>query len=135
MCRPGVYPYRDRVVRLSAENLADACGAPAPGPEHLTVAALLHGAPLAEGVRLDPQLLEGILRSAAAGIAARFGADPALLRAALENRCHALRANAAARHPLTGGGVRGLRRLRGLRGKVVGRLKTLVRRGPSPKQA
>lgn len=87
MSRVGPSPFRDRLVRLCAENISLAAGAGTNDPAALQIAALIHGAPELAGPKPDFRAMRRILLAAVRGI------DPGdeSLHQAVEEKMTALR--------------------------------------------
>jgi hypothetical protein len=117
MSRHGVDPFVDRLILISAENLACALGKVEPDEICLNLAALVHGARdrVAPSFQIDDAAR--VLRAAADNLGAASQSQRSQLRKRAEARlcdlrdAHALCTNAGA-----------LARLRGLPGRLAGRL-------------
>lgn len=68
MSRMGPSPFRERLVRLCAENISLAAGAGTNHPAALQIAALIHGAPELADPKLDFPAMKKILHTAVEAI-------------------------------------------------------------------
>lgn len=100
MCRTGVHPYRDRVIRLSAENLADARGFASPDDIDQTLAHLAHNVPAPLGKQFTSSQLVQAVTVAAANLEKRWGAEAGVLAGAVESRCRGIVENHQRHHSL-----------------------------------
>lgn len=64
MSRVGPSPFRERLVRICAENISLAAGARTNDPAALQIAALIHGAPELAGSKLDFVAMKKVLLAA-----------------------------------------------------------------------
>ena len=121
MSRDGANPFLDKLIRISAENLAWAAGKAKPDQICLDLAALVHGAYDRVSSRFDMGTASMILREAVDRIGAASESESSQLRERAEARLRDLR-----QEYLQHKQNRGISFLRRLPGRLVGRFRKIV---------